>query len=59
MDETKLVAVILASQAIMVTVPTEGDPTRTVVDLYERILAELRARDREAEAVAVPQRRRA
>jgi hypothetical protein len=47
MDETqliKIVAAVLASQAIMVACPTEDDPTSTVVDVYKRILAELRSR---------------
>jgi hypothetical protein len=54
MEQNKIIAAILAAQAIMVTVPTAGDPTVQVVDLYERILAELRRRDHEEHGSAGP-----
>jgi len=42
-DENKIVAAILCGQTIMHE-DAETDPIRNIVDLYERILAELRAR---------------
>jgi hypothetical protein len=42
-DETKIIAAILCGQAI-VGEDLAIDPVRKIVDLYERILAELRAR---------------
>jgi hypothetical protein len=42
-DENKIIAAILCGQTIMHE-DAETDPIRNVVDFYERILAELRAR---------------
>ena len=42
-DETKLIAAILRARIILLE-DTAADPVGTTVDLYERILAELRAR---------------
>ena len=41
-DETKIIAAILCGQTIVAD--TETDPVKKVVDIYERILAELRSR---------------
>lgn len=44
LDETKIIAAILCARAISPE-NVAGDPIGKIVDLYERILAELRARD--------------
>jgi hypothetical protein len=43
-DETKIIAAILCGQTI-IGKDLAIDPVREIVDLYERILAELRSRD--------------
>ena len=50
-DETKLIAAILRARIILLE-DTAADPIGTTVDLYERILAELRARGHGRGAVA-------
>src|SRR5262249_29517819 len=42
-EETKIIAAILCTRTVLLE-DTAGDPVKNIVDLYERILAELRAR---------------
>ena len=56
MDETKIIAAILSNQ-ILVLEDVAGDPVNKTVDLYERVLAELRARGHGAAQPAETTRR--
>jgi len=56
-DETKIIAAILCTQTILPE-DTADDPVKKVVDLYEHILAELRARGHDGPAGNTPPEQR-